>query len=556
MTVTHRKNDGLRYHCDVCRTDVTNLPRIRCAECVDLDLCVECFARGAVPDRGPNTHVPTHAYRVMDVLTFPIFEHHWFAEEELLMLEALEKYGMGAWQDVADHIGTKSPSEVEEHYYRVFLNSAQWPMPEPIQDFVRQPVPPKHHDPVLPALQGAAGSKKFSKPILKSNPTNHEVAGFMPGRNEWDTDYLDFHMRDEDCVKELEFLETDAPEETELKLAMMEIYNDKLERKYDRKKLIFDRGLHEFKQVKDFEAKKPSDERKLLNEIKVFAKLMSRQDYNDFAEGLLIEHQLKARIKRLQEYRRVGIRTFSEAQVFEQSKASAAQAATKGAAPAVPRPVPLPPLVLHFAPPALAAAATGDVPPSLSAEPAASARASSSTSDLMTAVPPAATTPAASAAPPVAPTPPPPTTGRRAGLPKVPLDISNSENVHLLNDREQALCSTLRFLPKAYLGLKELVLGEYVRRGPLGKRQIREMARIDVNKMSILTQFWIESGWLQVTVGRSAPPPRGGGASPRGGASGRGRRGKAGGGSGGQTRASAAAAAGSAATARASRDSV
>ena len=32
------------YECDYCGTDLTRSPRIRCAECPDFDLCLECFA--------------------------------------------------------------------------------------------------------------------------------------------------------------------------------------------------------------------------------------------------------------------------------------------------------------------------------------------------------------------------------------------------------------------------------------------------------------------------------------------------------------------------------
>lgn len=31
------------YECDYCHTDISQAPRIRCAECPDFDLCLECF---------------------------------------------------------------------------------------------------------------------------------------------------------------------------------------------------------------------------------------------------------------------------------------------------------------------------------------------------------------------------------------------------------------------------------------------------------------------------------------------------------------------------------
>jgi transcriptional adapter 2-beta len=36
----------LRFNCDYCQEDIPGL-RIKCAECSDFDLCLECFACGA-----------------------------------------------------------------------------------------------------------------------------------------------------------------------------------------------------------------------------------------------------------------------------------------------------------------------------------------------------------------------------------------------------------------------------------------------------------------------------------------------------------------------------
>jgi transcriptional adapter 2-alpha len=114
---------------------VSDIGRIMCAHCEDFDLCVECFANGVEV----STHKNNHPYRVMDTLTFPVFEESWGAEEEILMMEGLEKYGMGNWADVSDHIGTKTMEEVEQHYYTVFVNAPSWPLPVSFLIFLVRP---------------------------------------------------------------------------------------------------------------------------------------------------------------------------------------------------------------------------------------------------------------------------------------------------------------------------------------------------------------------------------------------------------------------------------
>lgn len=77
---------GAQYHCDYCRKDISSTVRIRCAECADFDLCLECFSVGVEV----YPHKNNHKYRVIDHVTTPIFEEDWGADEELLLLEGIE----------------------------------------------------------------------------------------------------------------------------------------------------------------------------------------------------------------------------------------------------------------------------------------------------------------------------------------------------------------------------------------------------------------------------------------------------------------------------------
>lgn len=89
---------GQKVHCDnpECSKDITHLVIIRCAECIDFDLCLPCFCGGVEL----KDHKKSHGYRVMvhfrliqDVLDFPVFEADWGADEELLLVEGLELFG-------------------------------------------------------------------------------------------------------------------------------------------------------------------------------------------------------------------------------------------------------------------------------------------------------------------------------------------------------------------------------------------------------------------------------------------------------------------------------
>jgi len=47
----------------------------------------------------------------------------------LLLIEGATNFGIGNWQDIADHVGSKSRDECEAHYLQVYVNSEKWPLP-------------------------------------------------------------------------------------------------------------------------------------------------------------------------------------------------------------------------------------------------------------------------------------------------------------------------------------------------------------------------------------------------------------------------------------------
>uniref|UniRef100_A0A0D3A7N3 ZZ-type domain-containing protein n=1 Tax=Brassica oleracea var. oleracea TaxID=109376 RepID=A0A0D3A7N3_BRAOL len=116
---------GAKYNCNYCQKDITGKIRIKCAVCLNFDLCVECMSVGAEI----NTHKCDHAYRVIGNLTFPLICPDWSADDEMLHLEGLEMYGMGNMTEVAEYVGSKSKEQCLEHYRNIYLNSPCFPLP-------------------------------------------------------------------------------------------------------------------------------------------------------------------------------------------------------------------------------------------------------------------------------------------------------------------------------------------------------------------------------------------------------------------------------------------
>lgn len=176
---------GIKYTCDVCKrnillllrpsssadfphrstggADITHTVRIKCAakECPEVDLCPSCFSKGEEKDAHKAWHdykivVSSAASRVrhrchakyqshlnrrhirsqfsrktgertsklsMKLLQRPCpLKHLTFLRRELLLITGLQQYGLGNWQDVAEHVGTRYKEECEKHYLDTYIN--------------------------------------------------------------------------------------------------------------------------------------------------------------------------------------------------------------------------------------------------------------------------------------------------------------------------------------------------------------------------------------------------------------------------------------------------
>lgn len=89
---------------------------------VFITFSLKCFAAGAEI----GSHQNNHAYQFMDTGTaiLSVFRGKgaWTAREEIRLLDAIEQYGYGNWEDVSKHIETKSAEDAKEEYVNKFVN--------------------------------------------------------------------------------------------------------------------------------------------------------------------------------------------------------------------------------------------------------------------------------------------------------------------------------------------------------------------------------------------------------------------------------------------------
>lgn len=92
-----RKKQSFCYNC---KREVTFQFRAKCTVCDDVELCCDCFSAGVKL----YPHEPWHGYSVNDCLEYPCFTKDWSFNEELLLLEAIEKCGLGNWKVIMEYM--------------------------------------------------------------------------------------------------------------------------------------------------------------------------------------------------------------------------------------------------------------------------------------------------------------------------------------------------------------------------------------------------------------------------------------------------------------------
>lgn len=347
------------HSCSYCRRDITLQCRIKCADCpenISFQLCVDCFASGI----NLYPHVNTHNYRVIDCLEDIVFTKDWSANEELLLLEGIEKFGAGNWKTIADYIGTnKTTKQLEDHYWEDYMGVHGYCLPSntiikgqvaPAQTLsvITQEIPSGDNEEIdiqaaiaevyetrvidgytrgeevlrekTKDLRGAAGTKETKSKENEIKERNAalpggDLPGFMPLREDFD---IEFDNDAEVILADMEFDETDDhPSEKELKLQVIKIYNSKLAERNNRKRFVIDRGLVDLKKQLAFERRLSKEERDLLGRLKVFARFHSPGEHEVLVDSVLKARRLRGQIELYQHYRRMGIRTLDQAAQYE-----------------------------------------------------------------------------------------------------------------------------------------------------------------------------------------------------------------------------------------------
>lgn len=430
------------------------------------------------------------------------------------MLEGAEIYGLGSWADIADHIGGyRDKDEVRDHYIKTYIESPNFPLPKRAsphdttlqEEFPREEFQAKKKRRIETRKEDAKNAPPATpkKKPTASVPACHEVQGYMPGRLEFETEYAN---EAEEAVQHMQFdpgdgvnLRTGELEpEMELKMTVMDIYNSRLTQRAERKKVIFEHNLLEYRKNSTLDKKRTKEERDLLNKAKPFARMMNHDDFEEFCKGLIDELNLRQAVAQLQDWRQMRIGDLRTGEKYEQEKMQRIQKAQPMGSldrerfatsqrskpvPAIETPSGAALLVAPELPIRLQTAANtpgGSPKPHPNGLPNGLTNGHSLTNGTSTPL---------KRAPTIAPL---------SGVTPLPASTTSEfTDSHLLTKEEIELCRVLRLHPKPYLVIKEQVLKEALKAdGKLKKKGVKEICRLESQKGGRIFDFFVGSGWI------------------------------------------------------------
>ncbi|KAJ3445866.1 transcriptional adapter 2-alpha [Anaeramoeba flamelloides] len=253
--------NDFRFHCMYCEKDLSKSVIVKCAVCENVFLCPRCFSRG----KQLYSHKSNHSYQIFVSAKEPIYQRKWIYDEEIKLLEGLERSGLGNWEDVSKVVETKTKEECQQHFEQVYLKSRTFPFPsnstilssinknskisprkrnhsQEIESNKKLILSTDKHEERIKKKNSFKKKKKKKKknlkPRAKSKMNFGDLNGFMPKREDFELLY------ENDSEKNIEFFGfLDDKISWQLKYPVLESYNLIIEEREKKKNFAIKMGL-------------------------------------------------------------------------------------------------------------------------------------------------------------------------------------------------------------------------------------------------------------------------------------------------------------------------
>lgn len=412
---------------------------MRCAVCVNVEICLSCFATGCEID----THENNHDYIIIKN-EFPLIDGSgWSAKQEVELFDVVQQCGFGNWTDVSRMMQGKSAEECKQHYLQHYVDNQTLPGLPKIKEtraslFNTDPIP------YLYKLQDLNEPPRFAPDTINAKL----MAGYNAARSDFE---VNFDNHAELIIADLDFDEFQPDDHSyelgqALQVAIVQGYNNRLKERMRRQRIIRAHGLIAFRKVMFWIQRYDNTiTRPLTERLLIFMQLLDAIDFDYIMEGLHRVGELKNQINMLLEFRRNGLKHFHSVSMFQKlSKLRQENERERKQYLSNPQ---------------------------------------YSWKNLFLSGPAANNS-----------NPTPGTSLQRKIAP--PLLIKGLPGYEKLTSDERELCAVARIVPSSYLDFKHLLIAENKKSGSLKLAQARVLLKIDVNKTRKIYDYLGEEGYI------------------------------------------------------------
>lgn len=298
-----------KFTCTNCQDEISGI-RIRCAECTDYESCLQCFVAGAEIGK----HESDHSYQLLS--SGPIAavksKTQWSTTEELHLLDAIEQFGFGNWEDISKHIETRSPDEARDKYTDKYLEGpvgqVTWEA-----EAGKRPVLQEH----VAKDKGPLGPYYLTQmPPLDITMEEAAHLGYMVNRDDYEREY---DPQAEKLISVLSLQPEDEKEDLLLKLAHIDIYDRRVRERALRKRLVRDYQLAaNFFRGYLKRIRMSRDQREFRERLRTFSQFYTCHEFERLVNSLERERALRIRLSELNRYRYNGLQRMEDIIHFEQ----------------------------------------------------------------------------------------------------------------------------------------------------------------------------------------------------------------------------------------------
>ncbi|XP_029640641.1 transcriptional adapter 2-beta-like [Octopus sinensis] len=330
---------------------------IHCTECPNFDVCLICFANGAEI----GNHLRDHSYKIMHltVRTVNVFETSkpWSLAEETMLLDAVEQYGFGNWEDVANHVKSRTLSECQEHYVTFYIHgnvgaisfpdentrSNYRPIPDSTPPIKKEKSTSENNEGSGDASGDNAScdinglSNGSPMPLVDLTAAEQKDLGYMMLRGDFEREY---DNDAEAVISSIAINYDDEELDILFKLSQVDRYRSRLAERERRKRLACKFGLlstnalfsnnntsgkPKSQQTKKTKSSSSSsagskDDKDVIDRMRVFARFQTFHEHKQFCDNMQRVKDVRCHIKDLLRYRRNGLTKSNEVELFEEVK--------------------------------------------------------------------------------------------------------------------------------------------------------------------------------------------------------------------------------------------